>query len=322
MVMKTKRKQAPIFSMLKELETGQAFSPAVKGPPETEQIEPSFSERKQTSKTYRVEQRTAPESSEDGKYALVDPEKAIQPGRDIAACLEEDQGLSFIFVEPGTFLMGSPEHEPGRNSDEKKYMVAITKGFYLQTTPVTQGQWKAVMGSNPSGFNEGAANCPVECVSWYDCQQFIKRLNRNERDTYRLPTEAEWEYACRAGTCGSCAGGEILELFCGHDHNLNAMGWYCGNSDRSTHPVAVKNPNDWGLFDMHGNVMEWCGDWYGLYPDKATQDPSGHVAGTARVIRGGSWFANAKSCRSAARFYWPPDSKTDFIGFRLVKNLI
>ena len=176
------------------------------------------------------------------------------------------------------------------------------------------------MGTNPSRFTEGSDECPVENVTWHDCQDFIKTLNRMGEDVYRLPTEAEWEYACRAGSVESAAEGMIMELFCGHDRSLDAVGWYCGNSDRRTHPVASKNSNEWGLYDMHGNVFEWCQDWYGPYSSEKSVDPLMSLPGPGRVIRGGSWFANAKNCRSAARLYWSPQSTSDFIGFRLVKE--
>jgi len=228
--------------------------------------------------------------------------------------------FSFVHIPSGTFIMGSPEYEPGRNIDETQHEVTLSKGFYMQTTPVTQRQWKSVMGFNPSGFSRGSDDHPVENVSWYDCQQFIKSLNRIEKHTYRLPTEAEWEYACRAGSPHPCAEGEIIELFCGYDYNLDIMGWYCGNSGRTTHPVAQKSPNSWGLYDMHGNVLEWCQDWYTEYSATPQKDPTGPVIGSTQVVRGGSWFANAKNCRSGSRFYWTPNSKSDFIGLRLVKE--
>jgi formylglycine-generating enzyme required for sulfatase activity len=228
--------------------------------------------------------------------------------------------FSFVLISPGTFIMGSPETESGRSDDELPHEVSITHGFLLQTTAVTQGQWKAVMGNNPSRFSLKRDDHPVESVSWYDCQRFIEQLNSSGEHIYRLPTEAEWEYACRAGKFFSCAEGEIIELFCDHDPNLDAVGWYCGNSGRTTHPVAQKKANLWGLYDMHGNVLEWCQDWYGTYPATPQTDPTGPLTGLGRVIRGGSWFSNAKSCRAASRFYWSPNAKSDFIGFRLARE--
>jgi formylglycine-generating enzyme required for sulfatase activity len=226
----------------------------------------------------------------------------------------------FVDIAPGAFIMGSPEHEPGRDSDETQHEVTLTKGYSIQATPVTQAQWKAVMGSNPSCFLTGGLDCPVEGVSWNECQEFIKRANEPGGYTYRLPTEAEWEYACRAGACASFSSGEISELFCCLDPCLDAAGWYCGNSDRKTHPVAEKSPNAWGLFDMHGNVCEWCQEWYGAYAAMPCIDPAGAAFGPGRVVRGGSWFSSSQNCRSASRFFRPPNSKNDFVGFRLVRQ--
>jgi formylglycine-generating enzyme required for sulfatase activity len=226
----------------------------------------------------------------------------------------------FIYIAPGSFIMGSPEHESGRGSDETQHEVTLTRGYTIQATPVTQGQWKALMGSNPSCFLQGGEDCPVEGISWNECQEFIKKVNEVGDYTYRLPTEAEWEYACRAGASAALFNGEITELFCRLDPCLDAAGWYCGNSGRKTHPVAEKNPNAWGLFDMHGNVCEWCQDWYGEYAAMPQADPPGAAFGPGRVVRGGSWFSSSQNCRSASRFYRPPNSRCDFIGFRVVRE--
>ncbi len=228
---------------------------------------------------------------------------------------------SFVLIAPGAFLMGSPEYETGRSSDEIMHEVILTKGFYMQKTSVTQGQWKAVMGNNPSSFPGGGDDCPIESISWDECQGFIRRLNAGKAGIYRLPTEAEWEYACRAGSSTPFCNGEISELYCAHDPLLSEVGWYCGNSGRKSRPVAQKSPNAWGLYDMHGNVSEWCQDWYGEYGSDSQTDPCGPKSGSAKVIRGGSWFGNAKNCRSASRFHWPPNSRSEFIGFRLVKEI-
>jgi formylglycine-generating enzyme required for sulfatase activity len=189
-----------------------------------------------------------------------------------------DFGMTFVLIQPGTFVMGSPEGETGRDSDEVQHNVTLTQKYYLQTTEVTQGQWKAVMGSNPSYFSSCGDDCPVEQVSWEDAQAFIEKLNLHENaNRYSLPTEAQWEYAARAGSTTALANGNLVETNCSLDTNLNAMGWYCGNGDDKTHPVAQKQPNSWGLYDMHGNVWEWCQDWYGSYPDISVTDPGGGI---------------------------------------------
>jgi formylglycine-generating enzyme required for sulfatase activity len=157
-------------------------------------------------------------------------------------------------------------------------------------------------------------------VSWNECQEFIKSVNKKGANSYRLPTEAEWEYACRAGALTSFFNGEMTALFCHRDPLLDAIGWYCGNSGRMTHPVDERKPNDWGLFGMHGNVCEWCQDWYGAYVATPQIDPPGAAFGPGRVVRGGSWFSNSQNCRSASRFYRPPESRSDFVGFRLVRE--
>lgn len=227
----------------------------------------------------------------------------------------------FVYISPGTFIMGSSEHEPGRGSDEMQHEVTLTKGYFIQTTPVTQGQWKEVMGSNPSNFLQGGENCPVEGVSWNDCHEFLRRLNNKGRYPYRLPTEAEWEYACRAGASTSFFNGEITKkLFLRLDPCLDAIGWYGANSGQKTHPVAEKQPNAWGLFDMHGNVCEWCHDWYGNYPATPQRDPLEINLGPGCVARGGSWLSKSRNCRAASRFCYSPNFRSNFVGFRLVRE--
>jgi len=186
----------------------------------------------------------------------------------------------FVNITPGTFIIGSPEDEPGRRNDETQHEVTITREFCIQAAPVTQGQWISVMGANPSNFMKGGLDCPVEGVSWNDCQEFIRKLNQKGEYGYRLPTEAEWEYACRAGTSSAFYDGEIArKRFSRKDPCLNAIGWYSANSGGKTHPVADKKPNAWGLYDMHGNVWEWCADWLGNYPATAVTDPQGSPSG-------------------------------------------
>jgi len=227
-----------------------------------------------------------------------------------------------VYIPPCTFLMGSPSSEKDRDGDETQHKVTLTKGFYLGETEVIQGQWRAVMGHNPARFQDCGDDCPVEQVSWEDCQEFIKRLNQKEgTDKYRLPTEAEWEYACRAGSTSAFANGDITETGCGREPNLHKMGWYCGNADNKTHPVAKKDPNNWGLYDMHGNVWEWCQDWSGDYHSGHVTDPEGLSMRSRRVHRGGSWYLRAGACRSANRHSNSPGFRCRRLGFRLARIL-
>ena len=232
--------------------------------------------------------------------------------------------LELAWCPPGSFLMGSPAGEAKRSDDETQHRVTLTKGFWMGNNPVTQRQWESVMGGNPSNFK--GADLPVEKVSWDDCQAFIAKLNEKlaargdarpptvgtggraspRAGAFRLPTEAEWEYACRAGTTGPYAG------------DLDAMAWYSANSGLETHPVGQKKANSWGLYDMHGNVWEWCQDWYGGYPAGSVTDPAGPGSGSGRVIRGGSWSSSAGRCRSANRDYDDPGGR--LLGLRLERD--
>jgi hypothetical protein len=161
-------------------------------------------------------------------------------------------GMKFVYIKPGTFLMGGPESEKGRDDDERQHEITLTKGYYLQTTEVTQDQWQAVMGHNPSRYKSCGESCPVESVSWNDIREFIKKLNQGDGNyQYRLPTEAEWECAARAGS-------KTKFCFGDSDETLKAYAWFGDNSGSKTHPVSQKQPNGWWLYDMHGNVWEWC----------------------------------------------------------------
>jgi formylglycine-generating enzyme required for sulfatase activity len=228
-------------------------------------------------------------------------------------------GMTFRLIPAGTFVMGSPSGELGRETNETQYTVTISESFYIQTTEVTQGQWKAVMGNNPSNFDSCGLNCPVEKVSWEDAQTFIATLNAMGEGSYTLPTEAQWEYASRGGSNKAFANGDISNTTT--DSNLDVMGWYNSNANSTPHAVAQKQANAWGLFDMHGNVWEWCNDWYDTYPTGSVTDPGGPSTGSNRVLRGGGWYYNAQTCRSAYRYYNSPGYRNLHIGLRLSRTL-
>ena len=220
-----------------------------------------------------------------------------------------DLQLDLMPIAPGTFQMGSITG--GEDSERPVTKVTFLRRFWLGKTEVTQAQWLAVMGSNPSSFK--GDNLPVEQVSWDDAMEFCWKLTERERAAgqlpegyaYTLPTEAQWEYACRAGTTGDYAG------------NLDEMGWYRQNSGQSTKPVGTKQANAWGLHDMHGNVWEWCLDRYRSYPGGSVTDPNGASSGSGRVLRGGCWSGRADYCRSALRMNWDSGNRYDVTGFRL-----
>ena len=215
-------------------------------------------------------------------------------------------GAKFVLITAGTFQMGD---------SGKQHQVTISRPFYIQTTEVTQGQWKKVMGSNPSNFSGCGDDCPVEQVSWDDVQDFIRKLNSMEgTDKYRLPTEAQWEYAARSGGKAEEYAGTSSES------SLGDYAWYSANSGSKTHSVGQKKPNGLGLYDMSGNVWEWVQDWYGDYPSGSVTDPTGPSSGSDRVSRGGSWYADPKYCRSAYRSYSPPDARGSYLGFRLSRT--
>jgi len=242
-------------------------------------------------------------------------EKIPKEGRVWTADLGGGISMEFMPIAAGSFQMGSTSGE----SDEKPvHEVTISKPFWLAKTEVTQAQWQQVMGSNPSNF--GDDTLPVERVSWNDAMEFCRKLTEieqqagrlPERYEYTLPTEAQWEYACRAGTTGDYA----TSTGSGQAGNLDAMAWYRENSGSKTHPVGTKQANAWGLYDMHGNVWEWCLDWYWNYASGNAVDPQGASSGSRRVIRGGVWNFDASYCRSAYRGSGAPSSTFNILGFR------
>lgn len=222
------------------------------------------------------------------------------------------------WIPPGRFLMGSPEDEPERFDDEVQHSVVLSRGYWLADTACTQALWQAVTGQNPSQF-KGDAQAPVEQVSWEDVQGFLGELNRRVPGLEAgLPTEAQWEYACRAGTTTPFSfGAQIMPEQVNYDGNRPYAGGEKGEYRERT--VAVKSlpPNGWGLYEMHGNVWEWCADWHGEYGPEERTDPAGPASGDSRVLRGGAWRLNAKFCRSARRTGVGPDGRFYLFGFRL-----
>jgi formylglycine-generating enzyme required for sulfatase activity len=231
---------------------------------------------------------------------------------------------NLVFIPPGTFMMGSPTNEVDREPipgivEGPQTAVTISRGFWMGKYPVTQGEYLAVIGSNPSAFT-GDTNRPVETVSWFNATNYCGKLTQRERaagristnSVYRLPTEAEWEYACRAWTSTRFSYGDDPGYT-----NLTQYAWFDVNSGATTHPVGQKLPNPWGLYDMHGNVAEWCQDWYAPYPGGIAIDPQGPRTGSTRSARGGPWFRTASNVRSAWRNAASPDTM-GAAGFRVV----
>ena len=280
---------------------------------------PGFAE---TARAYIEQYKQVPEASvwvakAEGLLAeLRELESASPVQREAGESWVNALGMEFVRISAGEFLMGSPEDEDGRysflmgSSDERQHEVRISNGFWIGKYEVTQEEWVAVMGMNPSHFSNFGPRCPVETVSWDDTQAFMRRLNEREsgsRYVYRLPTEAEWEYAARAGTSGIRYG------------ELDEIAWYSDNSGDSTHPVGQKRANAWGLHDMLGNVWEWTGDWYGKYPSGPLTDPRGPQSGSLRVARGCGWDSDAWYVRSANRDGGLPGRWLYSIGVRLVR---
>jgi formylglycine-generating enzyme required for sulfatase activity len=225
----------------------------------------------------------------------------------------------FAYIPPGTFTLGSRTSEPDRYDNEVPHPVTISKGFWMGKKEVTQAEYRAVIGSNPSSFT-GDLQLPVEDVSWFDATNYCGTLTQQERASgrlpsryeYRLPTEAQWEYACRASNQGMFCYGDDSDY-----SDLAQYAWYTINSGNQTHPVGTKQPNAWGLYDMHGNVWEWCLDWYGDYPTGSTTNPAGPRTGSYRVFRGGGWDYYGQYCRSASRDGGSPSSRANILGFRV-----
>ncbi len=257
-----------------------------------------------------------------GFYAYGDVNGDVQEEPEAGEAMTIDLGggveMEFVWIPPGEYMRGgrlSPKEAAKKyerraswyEREHPLHEVRLTEGFWMAKTPVTQAQYERMTGENPSFFV--GENRPVERVSWDDAVGFAEKLSERGEGTFRLPTEAEWEYACRAGT--------ETQFYFGDDaEQLGDYAWYSGNSDNETHPVASKEPNDWGLYDMHGNVWEWCADWFGDYPSEPVTDPTGPDTGVRRVVRGGSWSNSPRYCRSASRYGDMPHNQYRF-GFRV-----
>ncbi|HTK29708.1 MAG TPA: formylglycine-generating enzyme family protein [Vicinamibacterales bacterium] len=230
-------------------------------------------------------------------------------------------GMALVDIPAGTFEMGSPDDEPSRGADEVRHRVTLTHRFLLGRYEVTQAEWRAIMASSPAHFSRCGPRCPVEGVNYFDIEQFLRRLNEGSALNFRLPTEAEWEYACRAGTATPFSTGSALTT---DQANYNGRFPYAGARPgtyrEAPAPVGTFPPNPWGLGDMHGNVWEWTSDWYGPYPAGPAIDPRGPGTGTKKVIRGGSWYFDANSARCALRYTHAPRDRGFSLGFRVAAD--
>jgi len=263
-----------------------------------------------------------------GSTTFEAPQKKVPEEQQVIAELTNSLGMSFCHIPPGEFLMGSPPAEPGRRADEEAHRVVMSRGIHFGKHLVTQANWLEVTGSNPSSFLQDEPKkllgLPVENISWHDALSFLNALNEKYRMPgyrYRLPTEAEWEYACRAGTTTAFSFGQSL-----NGTQANCDGTFPYGSDKPgisiarTSPVSKYPPNTFGLYDMHGNTWEWCSDWYEehYYSDSPSESPGGPASGTKKVVRGGAWNSFAVACRSAARGSFAPDYHDASIGLRIV----
>jgi sulfatase modifying factor 1 len=246
----------------------------------------------------------------------------------IAACarpasvvIDPATGFALVALPPGQFVMGSPAGEVGRSADESAHRVTLTRPFYLGQHEVTQDEWRQVLGVDPAN-HQGCGRCPIERVSFLDVAQFLAAVNERPGGfRYRLPTEAEWEYACRAGTTAAYGTGPALTpADANYDASPGSKTEASALSQGGTVPVESYHPNRWGVFDMEGNVWEWTADWYGPYPPGPVSDPTGPAEGELRVIRGGSFFFDAGSARCAGRYHHRPQDLGFSLGMRLAAD--
>jgi len=280
----------------------------------------------------QTQQSTEQEFDLEGSSDDEQPDEAEQPTKPVHADLPIIElpsitntiGMTLNKIPAGTFMMGSPDTEKDRQDDEHQHKVTISKAFYMQTTEVTQRQWKAVMGTEPwkgEDYVKEGPDYPAVYVSWDDAVAYCKKLSEKESKTYRLPTEAEWEYACRAGAKTTWSFGD-------DENKLGDYAWYRENAwdidEKYAHQVRLKKPNAFGLYDMHGNVHEWCHDYFeeDYYKQSPAKDPTGPTSGSSRVLRGGSWSPDrARYARSASRNGAGAGYRSDDHGFRLVREL-
>ncbi len=247
----------------------------------------------------------------DAKRGATQSKPQAGPDRELTLDLGNGVKLELVLVPAGKFMMGSPEKEAKRDSDETRHEVTIRQPFYMGKYLVTQEQFEKVMGANHSKF-KGAKN-PVNNVAWDDAQDFCRKLSTTSGKTAQLPTEAQWEYACRAGST-------TVYCFGDSDDLLADYAWYGDNSKSTAHAVGEKKPNAWGLYDMHGSLLEWCQDWYSenYYSESPKVDPQGPAKGGSRVLRGGCWYVSTWDCRSAYRYWGWPGNREGYNGFRVV----
>ena len=240
--------------------------------------------------------------------------------------LKNSLGMEFVLIPAGSFEMGSPLEEPSRYKSEILHRVTLSGPLYMQSSEVTVGQWRSIMGKRLLKSLPGSLDSPVTRVSWFDCAEFIQKMNARGEGIYRLPTEAEWEYACRAGSAQPFHWGAEADCARAMFGNSSQRGGECVEQSKHLQadgPARVKSysPNAWGLFDMHGNVWEWCQDWFSEYLKGWQVDPSGPATGNLKVRRGGSWLSEGHRLRCANRAYAHPASRFSSTGFRLVREV-
>ncbi len=279
------------------------------GPQQEEQQVTQAPTTQPESTPVQEEPETQPQEATPAEQPTVKENEILVPLPNLA---EGAVPIILVEIPAGKFQMGSPPTEEFHEENESPvHTVTLTNDYYIGKYEVTQAQWLALMEENPS--TQKGDNLPVNRVSWHEAQAYIQKLNEQQDEIrFRLPTEAEWEYACRAGTTTATYIGENIT-----EEQMEEYAWFRNNSEANLHPVGQLKPNPWGLYDMHGNVWEWCSDWYGTYPEQDVTDPKGPETGKEKVFRGASWMGEYKFMRSADRGKFPPERKQHTGGFRL-----